>query len=226
MSRSLDPIPRNVRYIIAPPPPPFSIRLAMEDSVEFKTVKKCIIPLETALEGLDRNMVDFLYQNDFITDDVYDQVRSARTLLSPADKAYELVKGIKNRVKQDKESYLVLVNWLTEGGAMYQPIVNTLTEEYQRQLVPEQATSVPVSVPNQKNDSGKCNGICSVFHLVWGRSVDVYAYTLLKIFGEIEAFPPPRLLIVTPYLYLCTFPLEMAPGSRLCACSLNTPLAT
>ena len=151
----------------------------MEDSVEFKTVKKCIVPLETALKGLDRNMVDFLYQNGFITDDVYDQVRSARTLLSPADKVYELVKGIKNRVKQDKESYLVLVNWLTEGGAMYQPIVNTLTEEYQRQLVPEQA---PVSVPNKKKARSKCEGICLVFHLVWGRSACVYcAYTLLKI---------------------------------------------
>ena len=169
----------------------------MEDSVEFKTVKKCIVPLETALKGLDRNMVDFLYQNGFITDDVYDQVRSAKTLLSPADKAYELVKGIKNRVKQDKESYLLLVNWLTEG-AMYQPIVNTLTEEYQRQLVPEQATSsVLASVPNKKKASGKCEGICSVFHLVWGRSVDVCmsmhthcSKSSHHMFWG-EAFPPP-----------------------------------
>ena len=188
----------------------------MEESVEFKTVKKCIVPLETALKGLDRNMVEFLYQNGFISDDVYDQVRSAKTLLSVADKAYELVKGIKNRVKQDKESYLVLVNWLTESGAMYQPIVNTLTEEYQKQLVSEQATSsVPASVPNKKKARSKCEGICSGFHLVWGRSVDVcvYAYILLKIFEEIEASPPPRLLIVTPYL--CTFPLEMAPGKKV-----------
>ena len=149
----------------------------MEDSVEFKTVKKCTVPLETALKGLDRNMVDFLYQNSFITDDTCDQVLSAKSSLSVADKVYELVKGIKNRVKQDKESYLVLVNWLTEGGAMYKPIVNTLAEEYQRQLVPEQATSsVPASVPNKKKARSKCEGICSFFHLVWGRSVDVLVY--------------------------------------------------
>ena len=125
----------------------------MEDSAEFKTVKKCIIPLETALEGLDRNMVDFLYQNGFITDDVYDQVRSAKTLLSPADKAYELVKGIKNRVKQDKESYVVLVNWLSQGGAMYQPIVNTLTEEYQRQQ--QVASTVPAILDIQHQQASK-----------------------------------------------------------------------
>ena len=105
----------------------------MEDSVEFKTVKKCTVWLETALKGLDRNMVDFLYQNGFITDDVCDQVLNRVTLLSSADKAHELVKWIKNRVKQDKGSYFVLVGGLTQVGVLYQPIVNILTEEYQRQ---------------------------------------------------------------------------------------------
>ena len=112
----------------------------MEDSVEFKTVRRCTVALETALKGLDRNMVDFLYQNSFTTDDVCDQVLNRVTILSAADKAHELVKGIKNRVKQDKGSYFVLVGGLTQGGVLYQPIVTTLTEEYQRQLV-EQATS-------------------------------------------------------------------------------------
>ena len=111
----------------------------MEDSVEFKTVRRCTVALETALKGLDRNMVDFLYQNGFTTDDVCDQVLNRVTLLSAADKAHEVVKGIKNRVKQDKRSYFVLVGGLTQGGVPYQPIVTTLAEEYQRQLV-EQAT--------------------------------------------------------------------------------------
>ena len=133
----------------------------MEDSAEFKTVKRCTVPLETALKGLDRNMVDFLYQNGFITDDACDQVLSAKSSSSVADKVYELVKGIKNRVKQDKESYLVLVNWLSQGDVLYQPIVNTLAEEYQRQLVPEQAiSSVPVSVPNRQHQQAtECKGI-------------------------------------------------------------------
>ena len=155
-------------------------------------MKKCTVPLETALKGLDRNIVDFLYQNSFITDDTCDQVLSAKSSLSVADKVYELVKGIKNRVKQDKESYIVLVNWLTEGGAMYKPIVNTLAEQYQRQLVPEQATSVLASV---QKASGKCEAICSVFHLVWGRSVDVCmcicVHIAQNLWGD-RSFPTPQ----------------------------------
>ena len=134
----------------------------MEDSVEFKTVKKCILRLETALKGLDRNMVDFLYQNGFITDDVCDQVLNRVTLLSAADKAHELVKGIKNRVNQDKRSYFVLVGGLTQGGVLYQPIVTTLAEEYQRQLV-EQATSsstVPRISVTQEEQTRKCMCVC------------------------------------------------------------------
>ena len=131
----------------------------MEDSVEFKTVRRCTVALETALKGLDRNMVDFLYQNDFITDDVCDQVLNRVTLLSAADKAHELVKGIKNRVNQDKRSYFVLVGGLTQGGVLYQPIVTTLAEGYQRQLV-EQTTTVPRISSMQQQQSGKYVCVC------------------------------------------------------------------
>ena len=105
-----------------------------EDSVEFRTVKTCTVPLKKALKGLDRNMVDILYHHGFITDDVYDQVLNHVTLLSAADKAHELIKSIGNRVKQDKGSYLMLVRSLTHGGILYQPIFNKFTEEYQKQL--------------------------------------------------------------------------------------------
>ena len=121
----------------------------MEESVEFKTVKRCTVALETALKGLDRNMVDFLNQNGFITDDVCDQVLSTKTLLSPADKAYGLVKGIRNRVMQDKESYFVLVGGLTQGGVLYKPIVTMLAEAYQKQVEQESgATNMSECVHN------------------------------------------------------------------------------
>ena len=118
--------------------------------MEFKTVKKCTVALETALKGLDRNMVDFLYQKGFITDDVCDQVLNGVSLLSPADKAHELVKGIKNRVKQDKGRYFVLVGGLTQGGVLYQSIVNILAVEYQKQTV--KSTS-----PQYQQDPGPQN---------------------------------------------------------------------
>ena len=108
--------------------------------------------LETALKGLDRNMVDFLYQNGFITDDVCDQVLNPVTSLSDVDKAYELVKAIKNRVKQDKESYLVLVDCLTQGGVLYQPVVKILAEEYQRQLVEQESGSIS----NKQQQTSEC----------------------------------------------------------------------
>ena len=117
-----------------------------EKSIEFKTVRKCAPSLETALKGLDRNMVDFLYQNGFITSDVCSAVLDPVTLLTPADKARKLVEGIKDRVDLDKESYNVLFGGLVQGGVLYQPIVNILTEEYQRQLI-QQAPSTSVHVP-------------------------------------------------------------------------------
>ena len=105
-----------------------------EDSVEFRTMQTCTVPLKKALKGLDRNMVDVLHQHGFITDDVYDQVLNHVTLLSAADKAHELVKSIENRVKQDRGSYFVFVRNLAHGGVLYQPIFNKLTEEYRKQL--------------------------------------------------------------------------------------------
>ena len=117
-----------------------------EKSIEFKTVRKCAPSLETALKGLDRNMVDFLYQNGFITSDVCSTVLDPVTLLTPADKAHKVVEGIKDRVDLDKESYKVLFGGLVQGGVLYQPIVNILAVEYQRQLI-QQAPSTSVYVP-------------------------------------------------------------------------------
>ena len=91
-------------------------------------------------------MVNFLYQNGFITGDVCSTVLDPVTLLTPADKARKLVEGIKDRVDLDKESYKVLFGGLIQGGVLYQPIVNILTEEYQRQLI-QQAPSTSVHVP-------------------------------------------------------------------------------
>ena len=118
----------------------------MEDSIEFKTMKRCTKWMETALKGLDRNMVDFLYQNGFITEDDYEEVLNPVTIMRPIDKACNLVKGIKNRVKQDKRSYFVLVGGLIQGGALYQPIVNILSEEYQRQQQTGECMCAPGSM--------------------------------------------------------------------------------
>ena len=90
-------------------------------------MNKCTVALEAALKGKERNMMDFLYHNGLITDD-----SSVKTSLGVADKVHELVDEIKNRVKQDKGGYFVLLGCLTQGGPQYLPLVNILTEEYNR----------------------------------------------------------------------------------------------
>ena len=90
------------------------------------TVEHCTVPLETALSGLERELVHFLYQKSFISDSVRDKVLNPVSVLSEAEKAGEVVRWIKNRVKQDPRSYWVLVRKLQQGGNKYQPIIRIL----------------------------------------------------------------------------------------------------
>lgn len=105
----------------------------MSTSAELRTLEKCTPQLETALKGLERNLVHFLKDECFILDDVRDCILDARSILDKAEKAGELVKWIKNRVKLDPESYHILVNRFKQGGNLYRPIVRKLEEEYRRQ---------------------------------------------------------------------------------------------
>ena len=93
----------------------------------------CTPQLETALWGLDRELVHFLNQEHFINDDVEDKVLNPRSMLTEADNALELLKWIKNRVKQDPPSYHVLLGRLKQSGNLYKPIVKQVEAEYARQ---------------------------------------------------------------------------------------------
>ena len=91
--------------------------------------------LETALSGLDRDLMHFLCQNGFIGDNVRDKVLNPVSVLSEAEKAGEVVRWIKNRIKQDPASYHVLMGKLQQCGNRYQPIINRL--ETTRQQLPQ-----------------------------------------------------------------------------------------
>ena len=73
------------------------------------TVELCTIQLETALLGLERDLVHFLCQNGFISDEVRDYVLNPVSVFGEAHKAGEVVRWIKNRIKQDPASYQVLM---------------------------------------------------------------------------------------------------------------------
>ena len=114
------------------PLPPFN---RQPPSAEFMTVEHCTIQLETALSGLDRDLMHFLCQNGFIGDDVRDKVLNPVSVFSEAEKAGEVVRWIKNRIKQDPTSYHVLMGKLQQCGNRYQPIMNRL--ETTRQQLPQ-----------------------------------------------------------------------------------------
>ena len=108
----------------------------MSTTAELITIKKCLRELETALKGLDRDLVYFLYQQGILTDDTLDEIIGPRSKWTGAEKAGELVKWIKHGVEQDQQRYHTLVGWLKERGH-FRPIVGVLEGEYckQQQLV-------------------------------------------------------------------------------------------
>ena len=107
--------------------------MAASDSPDLRTLKACTPQLETALKGLDSGLVHFLNQEGFISDHVVDDVLNPQSMLTEADKAGELVKWIKNRVKKDPPSYHELLERLKQSDNLYKPIVKILEAEYARQ---------------------------------------------------------------------------------------------
>ena len=115
----------------------------MSDSPELETVRKCTSHLETALKVPDRELVHFLRDEGFFSDNVHDDILNPRSMLTEDEKTGELVKWIKNRVKQDPGSFHILLHHFKQRGALYKPIVNKLSAEY-RIIVASGAESVGI----------------------------------------------------------------------------------
>ena len=106
----------------------------MSDSPEQNTLRKCIPELETALKGCRRELVHFLENADFISTSEHDEILNPRTTLTEAERAGELVKWIRNRVKQDRTSFQTLLEYFKQGGKLYQSILVILETEYHRNV--------------------------------------------------------------------------------------------
>lgn len=102
----------------------------MPPDIELKTLENCVESLELALSRLERGVVYFLNREGFINESIQDRVLDPRSLLDEKEKAGELVKEIRKRVKQDSQSYYTFLNELKRYGKLYQPAVNTLEAEY------------------------------------------------------------------------------------------------
>jgi hypothetical protein len=103
------------------------------ESTESRTLDNCTTSLETAFTGMEKEFVHFLQGEGFITEMVHNKILNPVTVLTEEDKAGEVVKWIKKRVKQDYRSYLVLLSHMTRYENRYRPILNTLGNEYVKQ---------------------------------------------------------------------------------------------
>ncbi len=100
---------------------------------EYRTIVNCTKPLEAVLRSIDRDMVHLLNQEDFITQEVHDDVLNPRCILNNHQKAGELVTEIRNKVEESAKNYHVLVSHLRQSGRKYEAIVGILDREYNRQ---------------------------------------------------------------------------------------------
>ena len=93
-------------------------------------MKRCIKPLEIALRAFDAEVVHFLHQEGFITQEVHDDVLSPRSMLNGHQKSRELVTGIRNKVELSAQSYHTLVHHLRQSGKQHANLVGILDREY------------------------------------------------------------------------------------------------
>ena len=100
----------------------------MSVSIELKVVKQCTSELEGAGLERDRALIHFLNGEGFMLDSEQEDILDPRPLLREDQKAGEIVKWIKHRVKQDPCSYYKLVSHLSACEKFYQPIVKKLED--------------------------------------------------------------------------------------------------
>ena len=100
---------------------------------EYRTVVSCTKELETALLRSDRDIIHFLNQEGFITQEVHDDILNPRSMLTDHQKTGELVTRIRNKVELRAQNYHILVKHLGQRGKYYESIVKILDEEYSRQ---------------------------------------------------------------------------------------------
>jgi hypothetical protein len=97
---------------------------------ELKAVRKCASHLEAALMVPNRDLVHFLRDQGFVSDEVHDKVLTPHIMWSEVEKSGELVKWITNRIKMDCTSFHILLHRLKQSGVLFEPTVTKLIAEY------------------------------------------------------------------------------------------------
>jgi hypothetical protein len=97
---------------------------------ELKALRRCATQLDAALEVMDQDLVHFLRDEGFITNNAHNEVLSPQSVLTEAQRAGVLAKGIDNRVRQDSKSFHILLDRFKQSGVLFKPISKTLMDEY------------------------------------------------------------------------------------------------
>jgi hypothetical protein len=96
---------------------------------ELKAVRKCASHLEAALKVTNRELIHFLRDEGFLSDEVHDEVLNPYTMLSDTQKSGELVRWITHRIKMDHTSFHILLHHLKQN-VLFEPTVSKLKAEY------------------------------------------------------------------------------------------------
>ena len=96
----------------------------MADSAELNIIVSCTTELKSALRGVDSDLVHFLRDEEFISEEVHDHI------LNSGSKVEDLVMLIRSRVEQDPMCYHVLVQYFAANVESYQAILRTLGAAY------------------------------------------------------------------------------------------------
>jgi hypothetical protein len=125
---------------------------------ELEVVTKCTSDLETALYVLDRELVHFLRNKGFLPSNAHDDILAPQSMMTDVQRAGELVKCIRNRVKQESADFYILLNYFKRHGPFYEPVVKKLTAAATAAGLP---LPPPSSSPdNERKDAGEFEYEC------------------------------------------------------------------
>lgn len=99
-------------------------------SLEYITLQKCISQLESALKSDINNFARYLFDMEFITDKIYEEVLEPRRSYTQADQAAKLMQHVKRKVENEPSNYYKLINHLRQIKEKYTDIVAVLDAEY------------------------------------------------------------------------------------------------
>ncbi len=96
---------------------------------EYITIVACAEQLEIALRS-DRAITHYLFRERFISEELYDKVLNPRSMLTDIQKAGQMVREIRHKVKANGEWYHNLLRHFHKNDEKYADIIKILDKEY------------------------------------------------------------------------------------------------